>query len=76
MSKKMKKVILVFAMIMIVGAPTTAKASKVEISNNNHEISPRVDWLEWRFKKIDGKLYMRLYNYKTGEYVGDWILVE
>ena len=31
---------------------------------------------EWVFKIIDGHLYKRLYNYTTGCFETDWILVE
>lgn len=36
----------------------------------------RAPALEWRYKCIDGKLYRRLYNCSTQEWVGDWELVE
>ena len=36
----------------------------------------RAPALEWRYKFIDGKLYRRLYNCSTQEWVGDWELVE
>lgn len=31
---------------------------------------------EWVFKVIDGHLYKRLYNYSTGRFETDWILVQ
>ena len=36
----------------------------------------RAPALEWRYKFIDGKLYRRLYNCSTQEWVGEWELVE
>ena len=36
----------------------------------------RAPALEWRYKFIDGKLYRRLYDCSTQEWVGDWELVE
>ena len=33
------------------------------------------DILEWRVKIENGKLYKRLYNTSTMEWVGDWIYV-
>ena len=36
----------------------------------------RAPALEWRYKFINGKLYRRLYNCSTQEWVGDWELVE
>lgn len=38
-------------------------------------IQPRQDRIEYRYKIEDGKLYKRLYNYSTGEWIGDWIYV-
>lgn len=31
---------------------------------------------EWAYKVIDGHLYKRLYNYSTGRWETDWILVQ
>lgn len=32
----------------------------------------RSDIIQWRFKTVNGKLYRRLYNYSTGEWIGEW----
>lgn len=34
---------------------------------------PQSDIIEWIFKIEDGKVYKRLYNYSTCEWIGDWI---
>ena len=34
---------------------------------------PQSDIIGWAFKIENGKLYKCLYNYSTGEYIGDWI---
>lgn len=39
------------------------------------DIAPQADTLEWRVKIENGKLYKRLYNTSTREWVGDWIYV-
>ncbi len=36
---------------------------------------PYSDIIEWRFKIEDGKMYQRLYNYSTRNWIGDWILI-
>ena len=36
---------------------------------------PQSDIIEWRLKIENGKMYKRLYNYSTCEYIGDWILI-
>lgn len=38
-------------------------------------VSPRSDDIGWQYKKINGKLYKRLYNFTTKTWIGDWILV-
>ncbi|MCM1305025.1 MAG: hypothetical protein NC305_08825 [Lachnospiraceae bacterium] len=36
---------------------------------------PYSDCIEWRYIFDDGKVYKCLYNYSTGEWVGEWIYV-
>lgn len=38
-------------------------------------VQPRKDDIQYRFTIIDNKIYKRLYNYSTGEWIGDWIYV-
>lgn len=38
-------------------------------------VQPNSDIIEWRYKIENGKLYKRLYNASTGNWVGDWIFV-
>lgn len=38
----------------------------------NETSTPRADILEWRYKKINGKVYKRLYNASTNTWVGGW----
>lgn len=47
--------------------PSPASAAERE------SIEPRQPVIEWVIKEIDGKIYRRLYNYSTGEWIGDWI---
>lgn len=38
-------------------------------------VQPRKDDIRYRFKIEDGKMYKRLYNYSTMEWIGEWIYV-
>ncbi len=38
-------------------------------------VQPLSDKIEWRFKIENNKLYKRLFNYSTADWVGDWIYV-
>lgn len=39
-------------------------------------ISPLADSIEWVYYTAeDGKIYKRLYNYSTREWIGEWIYV-
>lgn len=35
----------------------------------------RDNYIGWRYEKINGILYKRLYNYTTNCWIGDWIPV-
>lgn len=48
----------------------------VSNSNENTEIQPRKDILEWIHTTINGKKYKRLWNASKGEWLTDWILEE
>lgn len=44
---------------------------------NNAKIeSLRSEFIEWRYKAIDGKLYRRQYNLSKSKWIGEWELVE
>lgn len=38
-------------------------------------VQPRQHDIEYRYKIENGKLYKRLYDYSTGEWLGEWIYV-
>ena len=35
-------------------------------------VSPRSPGIGWRYTTIDGRLYRRLFNYTTQEWIGEW----
>lgn len=46
-----------------------------QYASSDANISPQSDDIGWRYKTVNGKKYMRLYNYSTNQWIGDWILV-
>ena len=38
-------------------------------------VQPMSDDIRYRFAIIDNKIYKRLFNYSTSEWIGDWIYV-
>lgn len=43
---------------------------------NGPDAETRSSKREWVFKVMNGHLYKRLYNYSTGRWESDWILIE
>lgn len=61
-------------------APSAEASNKmIEKEQDSYKIekyiTQRSDILEWRFKSINGKIYKRLYNRSTNQWVGNWIPV-
>lgn len=52
------------------GDDTTTNASET-----SETISPQSDVLRWYYKEENGKIYKRLYNASTKNWIGDWIYV-
>ena len=55
---------------------TQAIGYSPQSSSNSETIQPRAAIIEWVFKEFNGKMYRRLYNFQTKEWIGDWILCE
>lgn len=53
----------------------TVEASNYQTGDIENTNSNRSALISWRFKYIDDVLYKRLYDYSTGTWIGDWILV-
>ena len=44
--------------------------------DDNETVMPMSDDIRWVYQTgTDGRRYKRLYNYSTGQWIGDWILV-
>ncbi len=39
-------------------------------------IMPMSDAISWKYKVVDHKLYRRLFNYSTSNWIGDWEYVK
>ena len=90
MNKHLKKIASLFYAIVIVFsiflntsisgqasyASSTIGIKSNESSHITTSITPMSDDIGWRYEiKEDGKLYKRLYNYTTRQWIGDWILI-
>ena len=47
----------------------------VKAATGETVVQPKSDDIRYRFAIFDNKIYKRLYNYSTGEWIGDWIYV-
>lgn len=45
------------------------------VNSSDSTIQPYKDDIQWRWKVENNKLYKRLFNYSTADWVGDWIYV-
>ena len=48
----------------------------VNLSSTETGIETRTPKIDWVYKVINGHVYKRLYNYSTGRWESDWILVQ
>lgn len=77
--KNLKKQLLTWTGIACLGmtvllSPVTTLT--VEAATATEEtVSPCADNIGYRYKTENGKVYKRLFNYTTGEWIGDWIYV-
>lgn len=55
--------------------PNFTLVTEAATENGSEIVQPRAEILQWVFDIRDNKLYKRLYNTSTGEWVGDWIYV-
>lgn len=75
--KKIKKIVVMGGLfcfgLSILCCPSTTITAQA--STDTSIVEPNSDILLWRYKIEDGKMYKRLYNSSTGNWVGDWIYV-
>lgn len=71
----MKKIVLFCYLMFCVGCSLSVTEVQAESNENNSVIQPYAAIKGWRYKSENGKYYKRLYNYSTGKWEGNWILV-
>lgn len=47
----------------------------VQAALQDYMVMPLRDAISWEFKIVNNKLYKRLYNHSTCNWIGDWIYV-
>lgn len=79
----LKSFCLICSIAMLLTCPVTlisTRAAETPVPTSTSEgdtvIQPRAAIIEWVFLEVDGKMYRRLYNHQTKEWIGDWILCE
>lgn len=70
-NKKCISLLLLSCMLAIVPCPAVFS----QAANAPDSVSPKSDVIGWKYKKVNGKRYKRLYNYTTKTWIGNWILV-
>lgn len=78
--KQLTKYIMLLMMLVVL-SPAAVHAAEGELSppvveeevDSNATISPRTNEFGWKYMYVDGVAYRRLYNYRTGEWVGSWM---
>ncbi|MDE6053442.1 MAG: hypothetical protein K2G55_06730 [Lachnospiraceae bacterium] len=68
---------LSLAALILQPAQIVSAASAIPLTTlSGTTISPLADDIKWVYYTTDdGKTYKRLYNYSTGEWIGEWIYV-
>ena len=80
MKNLLKSFCMVCSLVMLLLLPVSAKPVQAAgvpsqtAASEGETIQPRAPIIRWVLKEEDGKIYRRLYNYSTGEWIGDWIL--
>lgn len=75
MNKKMRMRLGAVLMAATLCIPSVPVLASVEMNSVpfTEEITPRGPAYEWVFKIVNGKMYKRLFNIKSGKYIGEWI---
>jgi hypothetical protein len=64
-----------FSAALVFAAPVATISAHAEEATTEPSKSTREECISYVFGIKDNKLYKRLYNYSTGNYIGDWIYV-
>lgn len=60
--------------LSILACPVATMSVEAAV-REDESVMPMSDAIEWVFDIVEGKVYKRLYNYSTANWIGDWIYV-
>lgn len=75
---KAKLAVLMGAAAIVMAVPFTPSATlsaEAAVQSEEYGVQPLSDDIQWVYKVENGKIYKRLYNYSTANWVGNWIYV-
>lgn len=78
MKKKTSKLVLFLSVLGIAFSVFFCPASSLPVqaaSSGESSIMPLSDEIRYRYMVLGNKMYKRLYNYTTEEWIGSWIYV-
>ena len=78
MSKRRNKLAALGSVVCVALAVLFSPASTLPVQaavSPNPAVMPMRDAISWKFKIENNKLYRRLYNHSTDNWIGDWIYV-
>ena len=76
--KKISKITLMTLLCLLsllFVAPSFSITANAATPSEEESVDPQADILEWVYDQRGTKIYKRLYNTSTGNWVGDWIFV-
>ncbi len=85
MIKKLKMILPILSLTLLLIPGTVSAAANISVtediividsSDDNETVIPMSDDIRWIYQTgTDGRLYKRLFNYSTNQWIGDWIPV-
>lgn len=75
--KRRSKLISALGILSIAMAILVCPAASISVQagGGSETIAPYAQDIGYRYAVFDNKVYKRLYNFSTGEWIGDWIYV-
>jgi malate/lactate dehydrogenase len=64
-----------FSAVLVFAAPVATISAHAEEATVEPSKSTREEYISYVYRIKDNKLYKCLYNYSTGNFIGDWIYV-
>lgn len=60
--------------LAVLVSPASALPAQAAVAQEE-TVMPMSDAISWRYKAMNNKLYRRLYNFSTDNWIGPWIYV-